>query len=136
MSDALTVELSSPTRQPQTLDADKVVVPSAGGVITIMPGHTEYMSQLDYGAVIVHQGDEATFFAVHGGFVEVLDNHILILADLIESATDIDVQRAKEARQRAEERMQSRSDDIDVERAELSMARSIARLQAHEGEHY
>lgn len=136
MSDGVTIELSSPTRTPQTLQAEKVVVPGVGGVITIMPGHTEFLSQLDTGAVIVHQGDEMTFFAVHGGFVEVLRDRILILADQIESATDIDPKRAQAAQERAEERIQASKDDTDVPRAEASMARSLARIQAHGGEIY
>lgn len=118
------------------LQADTVVVPGAAGVITIMPGHTEFVSQLDYGAVILHNGETANFFAVHGGFVEVLDNHVLILADQVESASDVDPKRAKAAKERAEEKIRSHQDSEIVALAELALARSLARLRAHEGEHY
>lgn len=118
------------------LQADKVVVPGAAGVITIMPGHTEFLSQLDYGAVIVHNGDTATFFAVHGGFVEVLDNHVLILADQVESKDDIDPKRAKAAKERAETAYVTEQDPTEIALAELALRRSLARLRAHEGEHY
>ncbi|MFP6580918.1 MAG: ATP synthase F1 subunit epsilon [Candidatus Hydrogenedentota bacterium] len=136
MSDAVTIELCSPTRAPQALQAEKVVLPGAGGVITIMPGHTEFLSQLDTGALIVHEGEEMTFFAVHGGFVEVLDDRILILADQVESASDIDPKRALAAQERAEERILAGKDDTDIPRAEASLSRSLARIQAHTGELY
>ena len=136
MSDAVTIELCSPTRAPQALQAERVVLPGAGGVITIMPGHTEFLSQLESGAVIVHENDEMTFFAVHGGFVEVLRDRILVLADHVESASDIDPKRALAAQERAEERIQSPGDDTDIPRAELALARSLARIQAHSGELY
>lgn len=139
MSDTIAIELVSPTAPPLELHASEVRLPGAAGIITIMPGHTEVLTLLNSGVVTVHNGDEVTFFAVHGGFVEVLKDRVLILADEMESADEIDVKRATAAKERAEDRLDNSGPDdeqTNIARAEAALARALARLQAHAREHY
>ena len=139
MSDTLSIDIVSPTSPAMEIHAEEVRLPGAGGVITIMPGHTEVLSLLNSGVVTAHNGEDVTFFAVHGGFVEVLKKRVLILTDGLESADEIDVERAKVAKERAENRLSKNGPDgeeTDFARAEAALARALARLQAHAREHY
>lgn len=132
----LSIELVSPTRLPIELTAEKVVLPGTDGVITILPGHTPYLTTLMSGALIVHLGEEASFFAVHGGFVEVLNDRVVVLADLLEVAEDIDLDRAEASKGRAEGRIERPEPDTVVQRAEASLDRSLARMRAQSSEYY
>jgi F-type H+-transporting ATPase subunit epsilon len=135
-ADSLTIELCSPDQPPVEFQADKVVLPGADGVMTVMPGHTLFLTTLTNGAAIVHQGDETHFFAIHGGFAEILNDKIVVLADMLEASDDIDAARAEAAMARAKGRIQKPEEDTSVEQAEAAMARSLARLQAKNGEFY
>lgn len=132
----LTVELCSPTQPPIELKADKIVLPGSDGIMTVMPGHTLFLTTLASGAIIAYRGKEKSFFAVHGGFAEILNDKVVILADLFEEGTKIDLARAKSAKERAEARIHKPEPDMSVPRAESAMARSVARIQAHSKENY
>ena len=84
---------------------DAVNLPGTMGRMGILPNHTALLSTLGYGEVVVRHGDTEEFFAIGGGFVEVQPDHVVILADSAEHAEEIDVQRAFEARERAEKFM-------------------------------
>ena len=84
----------------------------------------------------MYRGKEKSFFAVHGGFAEILNDKVVILADLFEEGTKIDIARAKSAKERAEARINKPEPDMSVPRAESAMSRSLARIQAHSKENY
>jgi F-type H+-transporting ATPase subunit epsilon len=133
----LHIELSSPIHPPIAMDAEQVVIPGEGGILTVYPGHTPLLSTVNHGVVIVDTGAEKPkFFAVHRGFAEILDNRVLILADGMESADSIDDKRAEAAMARAEERINKPPEDLDLTRALSALARAEARLQARRGEGY
>lgn len=134
---ALHITISSPLRPTVELDASEVVLPGSGGIFTVLAGHTPLLTTLTKGALIVYQdGKESRFFAVHDGFAEVLNDRIAILADVVESAEEIDLARAKEAEQRSRERLRKRETDVDLARVEAALARSLARQQAHARQAY
>lgn len=137
MSGPLTIELCSPQHEPVELDAAEVVLPGAAGVLTVLPGHTSALTALTHGVVIAYDENEtASFFAVHEGFAEILDDRILVLADVMETRAALDEARAKEALERAISRLEKPHPDTSVPRAEASLARARARLRAHDGEEY
>jgi F-type H+-transporting ATPase subunit epsilon len=136
VSDALTIELCSPTTPPVELHAERVMLPGAAGVMTILPGHTEVLTLMNSGVVIAESGEDQTFFSVHGGFVEILKNRIVILADLVESGKKIDLKRAQSSHERAHTLLHSHSSETDTPRAEASLQRAAARIQAHTKEPY
>ena len=133
-AESITIELCSPAATPVEFTADKVVIPGAGGIMTIMPGHTLLLTTLNSGVLIVHEGEEKTFFAVHGGFAEIAHNRIAVLADQLEHADDIDKARAEAAKSRAEELLSKPTEDTSVAQTEAALGRALARLQAHSGE--
>lgn len=110
-------------------DVDILVAPGEGGELAILPSHAPLLTGLRPGEIRVVKGNEESFIAVSGGFLEVMANKVTILADTAEHAEEIDEQRAEEALRRAEERIQSRPADMDLEQALSSVRRSQARLR-------
>jgi F-type H+-transporting ATPase subunit epsilon len=97
------VELVSPERILWTGEADMVIARTTEGDIAFLANHAPFIGALGIGVVTVEEpGGKQTKIAVHGGFVEVSNNRVTVLSDVAELAGDIDVARAREARERAE----------------------------------
>src|SRR5699024_6427933 len=99
------------------------------GELGILPGHIPMVAPLTIGPIRLKQDDGEDYIAVNGGFLEVRPDKITILAESAETPSDIDVERAKEAEKRAEERLDSNRDDIDFHRAKLALKRAINRIE-------
>ena len=111
-----------------------VIAKTVSGEIGVLPGHIPLVAPLDISAIKIKEADGSNnVVAVSGGFIEVRPEKISILAPAAEVAETIDIARAKAAKKRAEERLQSKSDDIDFKRAELALKRAIKRINVHEG---
>lgn len=108
-------------------DVDLVSAPGAEGQLGILPRHAALFSLLSAGELLVRKGGEEQSLAVFGGFLQVQNNHVLVLADSAERVEEIDLDRAEAARQRAEEALRNRSGDVDVERALRSLRRARVR---------
>lgn len=118
---------------------NRVVAPGYVGQFGVLPGHIAFITPLDVGELKAvppgGEGVQAKTFAVHGGFCEVQDDSVLVLATAAEPREEIDAERAKRAEQRARERLSDRKkDDIDAVRAETALKRALVRLQVHSGE--
>ncbi|MDD2568302.1 MAG: F0F1 ATP synthase subunit epsilon [Clostridia bacterium] len=110
-----------------------VQVPSALGLMGILANHAPLMTTLEIGAIKYTKEDKEHYLAVSGGFLEVKDNVVIILATSAEKAEDIDIARAINAKERAEERLVRKDDaELDVLRAELALKRSINRIHVAE----
>ena len=107
---------------------DEVQVPGSEGYFGVLPGHTPLLADLAVGELWYRQGQEKHFLSVAFGFCEVLPDRVTVLARIAERAEDIDVTRAEEAKQRAEQRLAQMS-DIDYERARAALTKSLMRLQ-------
>ena len=115
------VELVSPERILWSGDADMVVCRTSEGDIAFLTGHAPFIGALGIGAVTIEEpGGGRTQVAVHGGFVEVSNNKVTLLSDVAELASDIDVARAREAKDRAE--VAYRDDPSDENEAALRRA--------------
>ncbi len=112
-------------------DVEMVVAPGIDGQLGILPHHAPLLTSLTYGELILHrEGREDEFIAIGGGFMEVGPEHVIILADSAERASEIDEERAEAARRRAQELMaQQRREDADFARAEAALRRSMLRLK-------
>lgn len=109
-------------------DVEMVSVKAQSGELGILPGHIPMVAPLEIGVVRLKQGNSTEFVAVSGGFIEVRPDTVTILAQTAETAESIDVSRAQEAKKRAEERLNHKTDEIDFKRAELALRRAINRL--------
>jgi F-type H+-transporting ATPase subunit epsilon len=104
-----------------------VVRTLGGGDIAFEDNHAAFLGALaDWPARVKFEDGTQSWFAVHGGFVEVSNNQVIILSDVAELATDIDVARATEAKSRAEEALRTDADDED---ASAALARADVRLE-------
>lgn len=113
-------------------DVDVVVAPGIMGQLGILPHHAPLMTMLQPGELIVKKAGEEHSIFVSGGFLEVRDDKVVILADTSERAEEIDVERAEEAKRRAEESMSMPSLEADHARAEAALMRSLMRLKVAE----
>lgn len=127
----LHVEVVSPERILWTGDADRVIARTiGGGELAFLTGHAPFVGALDIGLVRVHAEDGTDeVIAVHGGFVEVSHDRVTVLSDVAEVASQIDVERARAAKERAESEL--RGDQTDE--AEAALRRAQARLDAAGG---
>lgn len=127
----LQVEVVSPERILWTGEADRVIARTVGGgEIAFLTGHAPFVGALDIGTVRVHQeGDADEVIAVHGGFVEVSHDRVTVLSDVAEVASQIDVERARAAQERAETALRA-GDDAE---AEAALRRAQVRISAAGG---
>ena len=113
-------------------DVDIVVAPGTVGQLGILPSHAPLLTTLQPGELVVKkEGGEAAMF-VSGGFLEVMQNRVTVLADVAERVEEIDVTRAEEAKRRAEERLREHIPEVDLARAEAALRRSLVRLKIAE----
>jgi F-type H+-transporting ATPase subunit epsilon len=114
-------------------DADIVIVPGIEGEMGILPHHAPIMTMINPGEVLIRKGAEEYYLAVSGGFLEVKPDHVTILADAAERADEIDIARAEAAKQRAQEKLASRTvAEVDSANAEAALRRALARLKVAE----
>lgn len=129
MADKLQLEVITPEKVSLRETVDEVILPAVGGELGILPEHAPLISQLSTGVLTYRQGAEKKQLHISGGFVEVLPDKISVLADIAEKPEEIDVDRARKARERAEKRLAATSEDVDLNRAQLKLQRAQTRLQ-------
>jgi len=125
----LTLEIVTPDRALVTEQVDEVELPGSEGYFGVLPGHTELLASLQVGELWYRIGQEKFYLAVAFGFVEVLPDHVTVLARIAEKSQDIDVGRAESAKKRAESRVANPSPNMDFERARVALMKSLIRLQ-------
>lgn len=113
-------------------DVDEVVAPGTQGTLGILPSHAALVTTLEPGELRVKKGGSETPYVISGGFMEVLDNKVVVLADAAERAEEIDIARAEEARKRAQETLARHEADVDLAMVEAALKRSLARLRVAE----
>src|SRR5690242_15106252 len=109
-------------------EADMIIAPAADGEVGILPHHAPFLTTLRPGELRIKRGAIEQALVVTGGFMEVLNDTVTILADSAERAEEIDVARAEEARRRAAEALTNRGAGTDNAAAELAMRRAIVRI--------
>ena len=109
-------------------EVSSVVAPGLAGQLGILPNHAPLLPSLKPGELKVLKEGEESNIAVSGGFLEVLQNVVTILADTAERAEDIDFERAEAAMKRAQDKVDSSDSDMDLEKAIQALKRSQARV--------
>jgi F-type H+-transporting ATPase subunit epsilon len=108
---------------------DMVVAPGGAGVLGILPEHAPLITTLSSGELRIKKGNEEQSILVYGGFLEVGDDKVLVLADSAERAEEVDLERAEEARRRAESSIANRESTIELEQAQASLRQANLRLR-------
>jgi F-type H+-transporting ATPase subunit epsilon len=131
MADRLQLRIVTPERETLVIEVDEVVLPSVEGSMGVLAGHAPLLAQLRIGEVSYRVGSERRYLAVSGGFAEVLRSEVSVLAETCEPAEAIDVERARRAKQTAEEALQSGASDQALAQAEVRLRRALNRLDIH-----
>ncbi len=108
---------------------DQVTVPSSQGYLGILPGHAPLLAELGIGNISYRTGEQSELLFCCWGFAEVLPDRVVLLAQTAETASEIDLNRAEQARSRAEQRLASKDAGLDFARAELALLRALSRLE-------
>jgi len=109
---------------------DEIVVPGIEGELAVLPMHAPLLTMIKPGVMRIMKGTDETELAITGGFLEVRDDRVTILADAAERAEEIDVARAEEARKSAE--LEQRETDVDLARVAGELQRALVRLKVAE----
>ena len=129
----LQCEIVTGERRVYAGEVAEVVAPAANGQVAIRPRHVPFLSALEPGEVrLVRPGQDDLILAIGGGFMEVRDDKVVILADSAERADEIDLERALRARQQAEKLLQQKVNNVDFAKVEAALRRSLARLKVAE----
>ena len=127
--EGLRLDIVTPDKVLLNAEVDYVGACGVDGQFGLLPQHAPLLSALKVGDLYYRQGNETHWVFVSGGFAQIADNKVTILAESAELASNIDVERAQEAKARAEQRLADAKADIDMARAELALQRAVARIR-------
>ncbi|MDX8047624.1 F0F1 ATP synthase subunit epsilon [Gracilibacillus sp. S3-1-1] len=127
----LTVSVVTPDGPVLEDSFEMVSCKAESGELGVLPGHIPLVAPLSISAVRL-KGENPRRIAVSGGFLEVRPDKVTILAQSAERPEDIDLERARAAKERAERRLQAKQDEIDFRRAELALKRALNRIDVVE----
>lgn len=128
MADVFQLEIVTPEKRVVDTAAEEVQIPGKNGYIGILPGHAPLITELSVGEITFRENSTEQRLAVAWGFAEILPNKVTILAETAERPSEIDVERARKAKERAEQRLTSGDASVDVNRALDALNRAQARL--------
>lgn len=126
--EGLRLEIVTPDSVVLQTDVDYVGAPGVDGEFGVLPGHIPLLAALAIGGMYYKQGAQTHWAFVSGGFAEVADNKVTVLAEAAELAEQIDMDRAQQAYERAKARLEERHPETDIMRANLAMRRALGRI--------
>jgi F-type H+-transporting ATPase subunit epsilon len=129
MSDTFQLEIVTPEKMVVNAVAEEIQIPGKGGYLGILPGHAPLITELAVGEISYRQGGQTNYLSVAWGFAEVLPDKVTILAETAERPQEIDVKRAQESKQRAEEALKSGKTEADFTHAEDALKRAETRIE-------
>jgi F-type H+-transporting ATPase subunit epsilon len=131
MENKIRLEIVTPYGQILGEDVDEIATSGSEGDFGVLPGHVNFITTLKIGMLTYRKGNETRFVFINSGYAEVSPEKVTILADSAEVSEEIDVERAKSAMKRAEERLRQQ-EQIDVARATAALERATIRVQLAE----
>ena len=135
MAEKLKLEVVTPKGAVVSQEVDIVTAPGYGGEFGVLANHAPFLSTIKVGVLTYKTGAQEETLMVSGGFCEVSNNKLTFLVESAERGTDIDVERAMRAKERAEKRLaeaQAQKENFDRTRAEAALQRAISRLKVAE----
>ncbi len=131
MAEKLTLDIVTPYGHVFTEEVDEIVTSGSEGEFGVLPDHVPFLTTLKIGMLTYRKGSEKGIFFINWGYAEVGPDKVTVLADSAERSEDIDVERAKAAMKRAEERLKKEK-EIDEARATAALERAMMRMQVAE----
>ncbi len=132
----LLLEIVTPERQAYSDEVDAVFCPGVEGEFGVLPHHAPMLSMLGVGELRIRKGGEEEFFAIAGGFVQVRPDKVVVMAELADLSSEIDLEAAEEARYDAERAIAAGFDEpADLARARASLGHALLRIRVAERRH-
>lgn len=133
MAEQIKLEVVTPDRMVLSENVDIVVATGSEGEFGVLHQHIPFLTTLQEGELRYREGGNLHYMAVNGGFAEVTPEKVTVLAEAAELAREIDIDRAKRARERAEKRLaEAKREELDHTRAEAALRRAMVRLKVAE----
>lgn len=130
---AFQLDIVTPKRIVFSAKVESFSAPGVVGGFQVLHSHAPFLSTIKIGQVKMRDADgKEVRYATSGGFVEVRGNKVVLLAETAERADEIDAERAKAAKARAQQRLSDKRSDIDIERARIALQRALNRLRISE----
>jgi len=120
----------TPTRMAYEGAVRSFQAPGTDGEFEVLTGHVPMLTSLRPGILTIRDTESRHIYAVSGGFVEVLRHQATVLAEAVERADEIDLDRAQQAEERARQRLESGGQKLDLDRAKASLDRALNRIKA------
>ena len=132
----LQLEIVTPERQAYSEEVDAVFCPGIEGEFGVLPHHAPLLSMLGVGELRIKKGGDEEYFAIAGGFVQVRPDKVVVMAELADLSSEINLEAAEEARNEAERAIQQGFDEpADLARARAAMDRALLRIRVAERRH-
>src|SRR6187549_3718256 len=129
----LLLEIVTPERELFSDQVDAVVCPGIDGELGILPHHAPLLTTLGFGELRIRRGGDEEFFAIAGGFLQVRPDKVVVMAETADMASEIDVEKALEARREAEQALSEGFEEpADLARARASLQRALLRIRVAE----
>jgi len=125
----LALEVITPTKSLIKEDVDEITAVTTDGEITILPNHVNLLTKLAPGEMTIKNNNKSETYAVFGGFLEIADNKVSILADHAVRASDLEVAKVMEAKERAEKAMKDKSNNQDFKIADAELRKALMELK-------
>jgi F-type H+-transporting ATPase subunit epsilon len=125
----LTLEVVTPTKSVLKEEVDEITIPTIEGEISILPNHVDLLTKLSQGAMFVRNNNKIDTYAILGGFLEISNNHVNVLADHAIRANDIEVAKAQEAQERAKLAMKNKQNEADFRVADAELKKALLELK-------
>ena len=132
MADTFQLEIVTPEKKVVDTAAEEIQIPGKNGYLGVLPGHAPLITELAVGEITYRAAAKQERLAVAWGFAEVLPDKVTILAETAERPSEIDAERARQAKARAEQRLTSGDPSVDVERSLNALHKAETRLEVAE----
>lgn len=125
----LLLEIITPTRVVLKEEVDEVTIPTVNGEISILPNHIDLLTKIKEGEMTIKRNNKSEAFAITGGFLEISNNHVNILADHAIKAEDIEIAKVQEAQERAKQAMKNKESSKEFAVAQADLRKAILELK-------
>jgi len=129
MPDTFQLEIVTPEKLVVKEAVEEAQIPGLDGYLGILPGHAPLITELGVGVITYRAGGTTKTLSVAWGFAEVLQDKVTILAETVERPDEIDIARAQQAKERAEQLLKSNDPELDYDRAQDNLRRAETRLK-------
>ncbi len=125
----LLLEIITPVKVVLSEEVDEITIPTVDGEISILPNHINLLTKVAPGEMVIRKGSSTDLFAITGGFLEVLNNRVNVLADYAIHAEDIEIAKVEEAKELAQKAMKEKLSEEDFRVANAELAKSLLQLK-------